>query len=111
MSKKIEDKLLNNEIVEKAIKQALEDEIKEAQKPKDIKVITNFKDVPQELIFSTNTTYKCFNRKTATQTYINGKQARSLIGLAVDIKNSMFNKYADSFNKDQYYVKFHLCKV
>lgn len=69
--------------------------------------ITDFKSLPVAAIFSKLATYAVFNRITKHESFINGIQAESLIGLQNSLREKLLKKQTDSFLTSEYFVKFH----
>jgi superfamily II RNA helicase len=109
-NKDTEEMLLTNSSLEDLIKMKIETELNEeiaksTAKPTR-KVYTDIKDVPRELIFSPKATYKLFNRRNKTETFINGVQAEALIGTAHAIREKVSQGLMSAFATDDAYVKF-----
>lgn len=105
-----EQRLLNSASLDELIKQKMEEELqaefeKSKQKPEK-EILTDISKVPTDLIFSKNAVYKVFNRLNKTETYINGMQAESMIGLQSSIREKIKNGQMDAFATDGAYVKF-----
>jgi hypothetical protein len=96
------------QLIEKKIESEIQGEIEEAKKEKQTITIKEFDKVPKDKIFSLNTSYKVFNRKTKKESFINGVQAESLLGLNQSARNDLENKYTDNFTSNEYYVRFHI---
>lgn len=105
-------KYLKNSDIDKLLEQKIENEIKqeieEAAKVKEIKYIKEFSGIPREKIFSNAATYKIFNRKTKKESFINGSQAESLVGLNPVLRNDLESASVDNFTVNEYYVRFHI---
>jgi len=105
-------KFLKDANIEQLIEQKIETEIQtemdEAKKEKETVIIKDFNDVPKGKLFDKNTTYKVFNRKTKKETYINGVQAESFLGLNISVRDDLERKYIDNFTVNEYYVRFHI---
>lgn len=102
--------LLNNASLDELIKMRIEKEFMEdfkkaKEKPKKIEY-TNIKDVPKDKIFSKNSVFRCFNRNTKCETYINGIQADAYIGIQDIIRKKMLQGELDVFTTDDCYIKF-----
>ncbi len=106
----IEQMLLNNASLDDLIKARIEKEFREAEekskkKPKPV-TITDISKVPPNLIFSKESVFKLFNRQTKSETYINGIQAESLLGIQDSVREKMKKGETSSFATDDAYVKF-----
>jgi superfamily II RNA helicase len=109
-NKDTEEMLFSNASLEDLIKMKIENELNEEltklnTKP-SYKVYTDIKDVPRELIFSAKATYKLFNRRNKTETFINGLQAEALIGTEHAIRAKVSTGELSAFATDDAYVKF-----
>lgn len=105
-----EQRLLSSNSLDDLIRLKMEEELKaefekSKQKPK-LKVVTDISQVPVELIFSKKAVYKVFNKINKTQTYINGVQAESMLGLQTVVRNKILAGQTDAFSTDNAYVKF-----
>ncbi len=96
------------QLIEKKIENEIQCEIDEANREKETLIIKDFNDVPKVKIFDRNVTYKVFNRKTKKESYINGVQAESFLGLNHSIRDDLENKHIDNFTANEYYVRFHV---
>ena len=106
----IEKKLLCadeiDELISVKINRRIENEINQAKKEKTRTVINEFEQVPKSKTFSPKSVYPVFNRKTQRESFINGIQADSLIGLHQEIRNNLLERYCDNFTVGEYYVRF-----
>lgn len=105
-----EQRLLSQSSLDDLIKMKMEEELKAElvklkEKPKK-QVITDISKVPTELIFSKQAVYKIFNRIHKTETYINGMQAESMLGLQNTTREKIKSGQMDAFSTDDAYVKF-----
>jgi len=105
-------KFLKNADIEHLIEQKIESEIQseidEAKKDKEKVIFKDFDKVPKDKLFTRNSTYKVFNRKTKKETFINGVQAESLLGMNQSVRDDLENGYVDNFTVNEYYVRFHI---
>lgn len=105
-----EIKLLNHASLDDLIKMKMEEELKaEFEKAKQkikTQIITDISKVPMELIFSKKSVYKLFNRINKTETFINGMQAESMLGLQNSVREKIKSGQMDAFSTDEVYVKF-----
>lgn len=110
-----EERLLSNASLDELIKikmdQELSKEIEASQKKVKKQIIKNIKDVPKDKIFSKETVYKIFNRKTRSESYINGIQAESLIGLQNSVRENIRKGLMDAFSTDSALIRFEYCKT
>ena len=96
--KNVENRLLDGCQIDQLISRKIEEKIQRerilAQQRKNTKkvVVTDFQDVPQDMIFSHKAIYLVFNRKNQTESFINGVQAEGIIGMNADIRQNMLNK-------------------
>lgn len=102
--------LFSSASLEDLIKMKIEDELREEmerakQKPEK-RTYTDISQVPKALIFSTQSTYKLFNRNNKTETYINGLQAEALIGTQHAVREKVAQGLLGAFATDDAYVKF-----
>lgn len=115
MNNEIEDLLIGEKSIDELIKNKMEQEIKIEQEQKNKKnkekIVSDIKDVPRSLIFSKDAIYLVFNRKNKTQSFINGIQAESLIGMQKSIYEKIKNAEIDAFSTDNEYVKFEKIKI
>lgn len=109
--KNIEKKLLApneiDELISKKLKNEIEQELKAVKKVKKRIIEKDFKAVPSDMTFSKQCVYIAFNRNTKTESYINGVQADSLIGMKRDVRAQLLEKSVDSFSNGDYFVKFN----
>lgn len=105
-----EERLLNNASLEELIKMKIEREfmndLKKSKEKKTVKVYNDIKDVPQDKIFSKTSVFRYFNRKTMNETFVNGIQADSLIGLQNNVREKILKGELDAFTTDDAYIKF-----
>lgn len=106
----IEQRLLNHASLDELIKMKMEEELKaefeKAKKKPQIQVITDISEVPADLIFSKKSVYKLFNRINKTETFINGMQAESMLGLQNSVREKIKQGQMDAFSTDEVYIKF-----
>lgn len=111
----IEEMLLNNASLDELIKMKIEkefkNELKQAQQKPEKKIITDISQVPKSLIFSKAAVYRLFNRNTKQETFINGMQAESLIGIQHSIREKMSKGLISAFTTDDAYVKFEEIEI
>ena len=102
--------LLNNASLEDLINMKIEEEfaqdLKKANEKPKITLAKEIKDVPREFVFSKNSIYRIFNRNSKTETFINGVQADSLLGIQNNIREKMLKGELSAFVTDEAYVKF-----
>ena len=105
-----EQRLLKQKSIDELIKMKMEEEIQaeftKAQEIKQKKIIKDIADVPKELIFSKIAVYKVFNRMSKTESYINGLQAESMLGLQNNLRAKIKAGEMDAFSTDNAYIKF-----
>lgn len=105
-----EQRLLKSASLDELIKRKMEEELKaEIEKAKihpKKETITDISKVPQNLIFSKNAVFKLFNRNTKVETFINGLQAESLLGMQNSIREKVKSGQMDAFSTEDAYVKF-----
>lgn len=105
-----EQRLLKSASLDELIKRKMEEELKtEIEKAKIIpkkETITDISKAPQNLIFSKNAVFKLFNRNTKTETYINGIQAESLLGMQNSTREKIKSGKIDAFSTEYAYIKF-----
>lgn len=107
---RIEQRLLNHASLDELIRMKMEEEInaefeKSKEKPEK-KILSKISEVPTDLIFSKKAVYKVFNRVNKVQTYINGLQAESMLGLQSAVRNKIKMGLMEAFSTDTSYVKF-----
>jgi hypothetical protein len=109
-NKDTEQMLLNNASLEDLIKMKIENELNEefrrSRENPERKTYTDISQVPKSLIFSAHATYRLFNRKNKTETFINGIQAEGLIGVQQEIREKLAQGLLNAFVTDDAYVKF-----
>ena len=107
--KEIEQILLNDEKYEKFIKDKTEKDfnkiLQDAAK-KNETVITDFKKLSQDKLFSKNATYFVINKSSKTGSYINGIQAESFLVSTYEREKFISGK-TDAFVYQDNYVKFY----
>lgn len=105
-----EQRLLSQNSLDDLIKIKMEEELnaefEKAKKQPEQQIIKDISKVPTELIFSKQAVYKIFNRVNKTETYINGLQAESMLGLQNTIREKIRMAQMDAFSTDSAYVKF-----
>lgn len=110
--KEIEQILLNDEKYEKFIKDKTEQDFKkiieEADKKND-SVITDFKQMPKDKLFSKKATYFVINKNSKTSSYINGIQAESFLISPYEREKFLSGK-TDAFVYQDNYIKFYKYK-
>lgn len=106
----VEQMLLNNASLDDLIKMKIEKEfmadLEKSKQKTQKKIYTNIKDLPKGKIFSKEAVYKCFNRNTKCESFINGIQAESLIGIQNGIREKMLKGELSAFTTDDAYIKF-----
>ncbi|MDR1168824.1 MAG: hypothetical protein LBK53_08075 [Heliobacteriaceae bacterium] len=114
-NKDTEQMLLTGASLEDLIKMKMENELDEelekAKQQPEKRVYTDISEVPCGLIFSAKATYKLFNRKNKTNTFINGIQAEALIGIQHALRQKISQGLLDAFVADDVYVKFEYVRV
>ena len=105
-----EEMLFSGASLEDLIKMKIENELNEelakSHKKLEKKVYVELSEVPKELIFSTKSTWRLFNRRNKTETFINGIQAEALIGLEHSVREKISQGLLGAFATDEAYVKF-----
>lgn len=101
----LDDILFDNNLKEKMHKEIVE-------KSKEIKHIDtkkkkNIKDLSPEEIFSANTIWKIYNRKTNIHSFINGIQAEGYIGMQDEIRHLIISYQSDCFLVDDFFIEFY----
>lgn len=111
-NKNIEQILLNDEKYEKFVKAKQENDfnkiLENAQKQKDT-VITDYKKMPKDKLFSKNATYFVINKNSKTSSYINGMQAESFLVSPYEREKFLTGK-TDAFIYQDNYIKFYKYK-
>ena len=105
-----EQRLLSHASLDELIKMKMEEELniefkKSKEKPKK-EILTDISKVPTNLIFSKQAAYRMFNRINKTETYLNGMQAESMLGLQTAIREKIKSGQMDAFSTENAYVKF-----
>lgn len=111
--KDIEQSLLNNASLDELIRMKIEQEFKSAkpkQEPKT-RIITDLKSVPKELIFSKTSTFRVYNRKDKSETFVNGVQAEAMIGTQKGVREKFLDKTLTAFSTEDTFVKFEKAEV
>ncbi len=105
-----EEMLLNNTSLDELIKMRIEkefmDDLKKSKEKPEKKEYTNIKDLPKDKIFSKYSVFRCFNRNTKCETFINGIQADALIGIQDTVRKNMLEGKLSAFTTDDSYIKF-----
>ena len=83
----------------------MEDLKKSKEKPKK-REYTDIKDVPKDKIFSKSSVFRCFNRNTKCETFINGVQADAYIGIQDAVRKKILSGELSAFTTDDAYIKF-----
>lgn len=110
--KEIEQILLNDEKYEKFIKDKTEQDFKkiiEEAGKKNNSVITDFKQMPKDKLFSKKSTYFVINKNSKTSSYINGIQAESFLISPYEREKFLSGK-TDAFVYQDNYIKFYKYK-
>ena len=79
------------------------------EKAKAVKKVireTDISRVPKELIFSNKSVFRVYNKKSQTETCINGIQAEALIGLQNTVREKIAKGEMASFAAGDMFVKF-----
>ncbi len=95
-----------DDLIKKKIESEYVEEIEKAKAKKVTRHITDIKQVPPKLIFSANSVFKVYNRKSKTESCINGVQAEALLGLQANVRDSIARGSMSSFANGDVYVKF-----
>lgn len=99
-----------DDLIKLKIEKEFQKEFESAKKTKTTKIISDIKDAPQNKIFSKQAVYRLFNRKSKSETLINGIQAEAMLGLQDNIRIKLQNGEISSFTTDDAYIKFEkLC--
>ncbi len=114
-NKDIEKMLLNNSSYEAIMKTKVEQEFKQelrnAQKQKKKRIITDIKKVPRDKIFSKEAVYLVINKNSKTKSYINGVQAEGYLGAQKAVRDKLLSGISDSFVSENSFVKFEKIKI
>jgi len=106
----IEQRLLSQTSLDELIKMKMEEELQaelqKAQEKQEVQIVTDISKVPTNMIFSKKSVFKLFHRINKTQTYINGVQAESMLGLQNTLREKIKSGQMDAFSTDIAYVKF-----
>ncbi len=102
--------LLNNASLEDLIKMKIEKEfmndLKKSKEKPSKKEYLDIKDIPKDKIFSKDSIFRYFSRKTGCETFINGIQAEALVGVQRHLRDQILNGRLNAFTTDDAYVKF-----
>lgn len=105
-----EEMLLNNASLDELIKMRIErefmEDLKKSKEKPEKHEYTNVKDVPKDKIFSKASVFRCFNRNTKCETFVNGIQADALIGIQDAVRKKMLAGELSAFTTDDSYIKF-----
>ena len=97
-----EEMLLNNASLDELIKMRIEKEfmedLKKSKEKPEKHEYTNIKDVPKDKIFSKVSVFRCFNRNTKCETFVNGIQDA--------VRKKMLAGELSAFTTDDSYIKF-----
>ena len=106
----LEQRLLSHASLDELIKMKMEEELrsefKKAQEMPKKQIITDISKVATHLIFSKLAVYRVFNRVNKSETFVNGMQAESMLGLQNSIREKIKSGQMDAFSTDSTYVKF-----
>src|SRR5574344_1135079 len=115
MKQDIEQFLISGNSIDDLISKKMEEEInetkKEANEKLKEKIITDIKKVPKHLIFTKHSIFKVFNRENKTQSFINGLQAESMIGLQKSLYSKIKEGLIASFATEKEFIKFEKAKI
>lgn len=110
-----EEMLLNNASLDELIKMKIEREFRQeldkANEKHEEKIITDITKVPKEVIFSSKSVFRLFNRNSKNETFINGVQAEALLGIQHNVREKIFKGELSAFTTDDAYVKFEKALV
>lgn len=109
-NKDIEKILLSDKAYEKFINSKVEKEFKDLTNENNKKesiTIKEINDVPQDKLFSKNAVYIVMNKRSKTQSYINGVQADGFLGSDNALRQKFINKECDYFVAGNNYIKFY----
>lgn len=105
-----EEMLLNNKSLDELIKMRIEkefmDDLKKSKEKPQKREYTDIKDLPKDKIFSKYSVFRCFNRNTKCETFVNGIQADALIGIQDAVRKKMLEGELNAFTTDDLYIKF-----
>ncbi|HIS35946.1 TPA: hypothetical protein IAC10_04870 [Candidatus Scatousia excrementigallinarum] len=111
----LEQILLNNASLDELIKMKIEKEFKselvKAYKKPHKKTITDISKVPKGMVFSKQAVFKHFNRRTKSETFINGVQAEAMLGIQNSIREKIYKGELSAFTTEDAYVKFEKIDV
>ena len=108
----IESKVLLDSQIDQLIARKIEQEIKQEKELAQLKreakkvTVTDFSLVPADKIFCPETTYLVYNRKAATESFINGIQAESFVAMRSDIRHGLETHAISAFSSGDYYIIF-----
>ena len=100
-----------DELIKMKIEQEFMNDIKKSKEKPKKKVITNIKNMPKEKIFSKYAVFRCFNRDTKCESFINGVQAEAMIGTQNNIRSKILNGELSSFTTENAYIKFEKAEL
>ena len=111
----IEKMLLEGASLEDLIRMKIETEFQneaEKLKHKPEKVTyTDISKVPEKYIFSKNSVFKVFNKRTKNESYINGVQAEALLGIQYSVREQILKGVLSAFITEDAYVRFEKTEV
>ncbi len=106
----IEEVLLSgkslDELIKMKMQKELEEEIKNSQKKPEFFEERNISNVPAEKIFSKDSIFKIFNRKTKVESFITGIQADGFLGLRDDLREQILKGELSVFESDGNFISF-----
>lgn len=108
-----EKMLLTGKSIDELIQIKIEEDYKtllNKPKPKEVK-IENIANVSAENVFSKNSVFKVFNKKTGLECFINGIQAESMLGMQEKTRESIQKGITKAFVTDEAYVEFVYAKT
>ena len=95
-----------DELIKMKIEQEFINEIKNSKDKPKTKICTEINKLPKEKIFSKDAVYRCFNRNTKCESFINGIQAEAMLGTQNTIRNKILKGELNAFTTDNSYIKF-----
>lgn len=111
----LEQKLLSQASLDELIKIKMEEEMKaefaKAKVEPKKEVLADISKVPMNMIFSKRAVFKLFNRNNKTETFINGLQAESMLGLQNSLREKIRTGQMDAFSTEDVYVKFEKIEI
>lgn len=110
------DKILTSNVdwdllLQEKMSKNADEEKKIAKNNAEIVIINKINDVPKKFILSKNASFKVFSKNSKEESFVNGIQADSLLGLENHLRQKLLNGEIASFSTDTHFVTFQMAKI